>query len=92
MSEARAEEILVRTDRPRLGSCAGVAAEALRYGAAPGFALMAIFAANGGGASVPVCLPSSASWNLSGMAAMYALMSLVHAAPWLKALSGVRQA
>lgn len=49
--------------------------------ASPLFAAMAVRAALDGGGGLCSMLPQS---PLDGMAAMYGLMSLVHATPWLR--------
>jgi len=60
-------------------------AEALCLAAAPAFAVMALLTGLPGGDPVNVlCSTAQAASPLSGMAAMYGLMSAVHAAPWLK--------
>lgn len=63
------------------------AAKWLALAAAPTFAIMALFT----GAldeGTPAMLCSHDASPLSGMAAMYGLMSMFHTAPWLKLLSG----
>ena len=64
------------------------AAEWLCLAAAPTFAIMALLTA------VPFSGPPemlcSAGSPLSGMTAMYLLMSAFHSAPWLKLISGRR--
>ena len=60
---------------------AGRAADWLALAAAPGFALMALLSARGGGAVEMLC---GAASPLGGMTAMYLLMSVVHAGPWLR--------
>jgi hypothetical protein len=54
----------------------------LRLAASPTFAVMALATAMGGPAEV-VCSAAHAS-PLSGMVAMYALMSAFHCGPWLR--------
>jgi hypothetical protein len=59
-------------------------ARALCLAAAPVFVAMALLTAG----DVPdMMCASHGSW-IGGMAPMYLLMSLVHAAPWLRLLSG----
>ncbi|MFN4165614.1 MAG: hypothetical protein ACK4FJ_01265 [Ferrovibrio sp.] len=62
-----------------------VAAEALRFAAAPTFAVMALLT---GLLPDPLCLTAPESLPLNGMALMYALMSVFHAGPWLKLMTG----
>ncbi|MER8752911.1 hypothetical protein NKH57_27310 [Mesorhizobium sp. M1050] len=53
--------------------------------AAPTFALMALLTCLLGGDAAMLCMGSS---PLTGMAAMYLLMSAFHLAPWLRVISG----
>ena len=64
------------------------AAFLLSLAAAPTFAVMALLTAIDG-SSMPAMLCSAARGGspLSGMAAMYVLMSAFHLAPWLRLLS-----
>ena len=63
------------------------AADGLSFGAAPAFAVMAVFAA----LDAPHdALCSVVARPMSGMVWMYALMSVRHTSPWLKLLSGRR--
>lgn len=64
-------------------------AELLRYGAAPTFAVMALVSAGSGG---PLDLVCGSGSPLTGMGAMYTLMSVFHAGPWLKLTAGWREA
>ena len=64
-------------------------ADWLCLAAAPAFALMALFTCIQGESSA-LCMGASAS-PLTGMPAMYLMMSAVHLAPWLRVMSG-RQA
>jgi hypothetical protein len=57
-------------------------AEWLSLAAAPTFAIMAVATAFGGAPEM-LCGPAPPS-PLSGMALMYLLMSVFHAAPWLR--------
>ena len=66
-------------------------ADWLCLAAAPTFALMALFTCVQGESSA-LCMGASAS-PLTGMPAMYLMMSAVHLAPWMRMMSGrqVRQ-
>ncbi|HEV7601392.1 MAG TPA: hypothetical protein VGO49_14215 [Bradyrhizobium sp.] len=56
--------------------------------AAPTFAIMALLTAfPGAGPQDMLCAAAQHASPLSGMAAMYWLMSAFHAAPWLKLIS-----
>jgi hypothetical protein len=61
-------------------------ADWLCLAAAPTFAAMALFSQLWGDAATP-CMGAS---PLTGMPAMYLLMSAFHLAPWLRLLSGGR--
>ena len=61
----------------------------LSLAAAPTFAIMALLTAVP--ASGPPEMLCSAASPLSGMTAMYLLMSAFHSAPWLKLISGRRR-
>ncbi|MGX7873766.1 hypothetical protein ACVDG5_014290 [Mesorhizobium sp. ORM6] len=63
-------------------------ADWLCLAAAPTFALMALLSCIQGGDAAMLCMGAS---PLTGMAAMYLLMSAFHLAPWLRVISG-RQA
>jgi hypothetical protein len=63
--------------RDRIG-----AAECLSLAAAPTFAAMAVLTAIGGGG--PLDALCSGASPFGGMVPMYVLMSVFHAAPWLK--------
>ncbi len=66
-------------------------ADALRFAAAPVFAVMALLSGfDGGGSSPWLCSAAHAASPPGGMALMYGLMALVHAPPWLKAVAGQR--
>jgi hypothetical protein len=63
----------------------------LGLAAAPTFAVMALVSAiHGNGSFDAFCSAMHGSSPLTGMAAMYALMSLFHAGPWLRRIGGVR--
>lgn len=57
--------------------------------AAPTFAGMALLACLQGGDAAMLCMGANAS-PLTGMPAMYLLMSAFHLAPWLRVISGRR--
>ena len=56
----------------------------LSFAAAPTFALMALLSAIPGGRPPALCSGAHDPSPLTGMAAMYVLMSAFHSAPWLK--------
>ena len=65
------------------------AADWLCLAAAPTFAILALLtAALGGGAPDMLCSAARHASPLSGMGAMYLLMSAFHSAPWLRLISG----
>jgi len=61
----------------------GRAAEGLALAASPTFAAMALLAGLGEDPTAIMCSAAGVS-PLNGMPAMYLLMSLFHAAPWLR--------
>ena len=64
------------------------AANWLHLAAAPTFAVMALFAGVlGAGSQDMLCAAMHRASPLSGMTAMYLLMSAFHAAPWLRLVS-----
>lgn len=63
--------------------------ELLCLAAAPTFAVMALASAASGGPLDAVCGSGS---PLTGMGAMYALMSVFHAGPWLKLVADWHEA
>lgn len=68
---------------------AGQTARWLSLAAAPAFAIMALLTAtHGGGPADILCSAVHGSSPLSGMVPMYVLMSVFHASPWLKLISG----
>jgi hypothetical protein len=69
-----------KTGTPALGI-----ADWLCLAAAPTFALMALLSCLQGSEASMSCMGAS---PLTGMAAMYLLMSAFHLAPWLRAISG----
>jgi hypothetical protein len=71
----------------RQAAARGVA-DWLSLAAAPTFAIMALLTAVlGGGASDMLCAATQGASPLSGMIAMYLLMSAFHLAPWLRLIS-----
>ena len=67
------------------------AADWLCLAAAPTFALMALLTGVfAGGAPDMLCSAAQDASPLGGMVPMYALMSAVHSAPWLKLISSRR--
>ena len=78
---------------PRCGSDGSVKAAArgaagwLSLAAAPTFALMALLTLIPGGMPDPLCSAGQDASPLSGMTAMYLLMSAFHLAPWLKLIA-----
>lgn len=78
------------------GGCVGsghadapVAAGWLSLGAAPVFALMALWTGLSD-QSDRLCMSGHGSAPLNAMALMYALMSIFHGAPWMKLISSRR--
>ena len=63
-------------------------ARGLSLAAAPTFAVMAVLTLLPGGMPDPLCAAGQEASPLSGMTAMYLLMSAFHAAPWLKLVCG----
>jgi hypothetical protein len=63
-------------------------AAGLHLAAAPTFALMALLTALGGSQSNMLCAAMPHASPLGGMVPMYILMSVFHAAPWLKLIRG----
>jgi hypothetical protein len=66
------------------GIVAPGAAGWLGVAAAPTFAIMALSTGVSSGPSAMLCMGHDSALSLSGMPAMYTLMSLFHAGPWLK--------
>jgi hypothetical protein len=64
------------------------AADWLRLAAAPVFAIMALLTGMLGNGQMPmICSAARDASLLTSMAPMYALMSVFHAAPWLKLIA-----
>ncbi len=78
------------------GTCAGGgynasgAAGWLGLAAAPAFAILALWTGLFGSQPGMLCMGMQDASPLNGMALMYALMSIFHAAPWLKLVSSRR--
>lgn len=66
------------------GSAAAGIARLLGFAAMPVFALMALWTGLPGGQADMLCLSMQGSSPINSMAMMYALMSVFHAAPWLR--------
>ncbi len=62
----------------------------LSLAAAPTFAVMALFTGVLGDSADMMCMAAHGQAPMNGMVLMYLLMSLFHAAPWLKLLSSQR--
>lgn len=62
-------------------------ADGLALAASPTFAAMALLTGLRGGPAEVLCAATPAS-PLNGMVAMYLLMSVFHAAPWVRRLRG----
>jgi hypothetical protein len=63
--------------------------DVLRLAAAPTFAIMALLTFVDSGPTDMFCSAHDAS-PVTGMVAMYVLMSIFHSPPWLKLISGWR--
>ena len=63
----------------------------LGLAAAPVFAILALWTASSGAEPGVLCMGMQGTSPLNGMALMYALMSIFHAAPWMKAVSSRRK-
>jgi hypothetical protein len=66
-------------------------ADWLSLAAAPTFAVMALLSGARAGQADPLCSAVQGGMPLSGMVAMYGLMSLFHSAPWLKLIFARRR-
>jgi hypothetical protein len=63
----------------------------LGLAAAPAFAILALWTALSGTESGMLCMGMPGASPLNGMALMYVLMSIFHAAPWMKLISSRRR-
>ncbi|WP_441242228.1 hypothetical protein [Tardiphaga sp. 768_D3_N2_1] len=79
-----------KTHRWRMARLAP-AADWLCLAAAPAFALMALLTGVLDGSAPDLLCSTSHSSPWSGMAVMYAFMSLFHTVPWLRLISGRRR-
>ncbi len=79
------------TSGARAGNCnAPALADWLCLAAAPTFAIMALITGVSGGPPDMLCSAAHDKSPLSGMVAMYVLMSAFHLTPWLKLISSRR--
>lgn len=94
MSQACSDGSTCGADRYEGGATASLrAADWLCLAAAPTFGIMALLAAvPGDGQPDTLCLAAQDASPLTGMIAMYLLMSAFHSAPWLKLISSRRSA
>jgi hypothetical protein len=65
-------------------------ADGLALVASPAFAIMALISASPGESPAAMLCGGAQASPLSGMVAMYALMSAFHAAPWLRLIATQR--
>ncbi len=77
--------------RAGAGRAASGAAGGLGLAAAPTFAIMALWTGLFSGQPDMLCMAMHGSSPMSGMTLMYLLMSLFHAAPWLRLISNQRR-
>jgi hypothetical protein len=88
MSEGHLDGRVFHAARHDRSAVAQGAARWLHLAAAPTFAVMAVVTGvQDRGASDVLCAVTGAL-PLNGMMAMYALMSLFHAAPWIRLIDG----
>ena len=73
---------------PRPANAKEAFAAGLHLAASPAFALMALLTALGSGHPDTFCAAMTHASPLGGMVPMYLLMSVFHAAPWLKLMGG----
>jgi hypothetical protein len=77
------------SDAIHQNAAASVAASRLALAASPTFALMALLTSAGNGGSAGMLCSTQDVSALSGMPAMYLLMSAFRAGPWLKLIRAV---
>jgi hypothetical protein len=77
----------IATHDEKLPAAARGAADWLHLAAAPTFAVMAVLSGAFGGSPDMLCASMHHASPLSGMTAMYALMSAFHVAPWLRLIA-----
>jgi hypothetical protein len=77
----------IATQDERLWATVRWAADWLHLAAAPTFAVMAVLSGAFGGSPGMLCASLYHASPLSGMTAMYALMSAFHVAPWLRLIA-----
>jgi|SRR5688572_8019703 hypothetical protein len=93
MSEARVDGSTSGAIRRETDGAAALgAADWLSLAAAPSFAIMALLTADHGSPADIRCSAAHEGSPLSGMTLMYRLMSVFHAAPWLKLIASRRSA
>lgn len=74
------------------GTVTATAIDLLSFAAAPAFAAMTLLTAGlDGGPPDILCAAAQHASPLSGMAAMYALMTVFHSPPWLKLICSRRR-
>jgi hypothetical protein len=79
---------MVKAIKPLASPAALGVADWLSLAAAPTFAAMALLTAVFSGQPDMLCAALQGTSPLSGMAAMYLLMSAFHLAPWLRLMRG----
>jgi hypothetical protein len=89
MIEAHTREVLIGGPAGSGHAAPGVAG-LLGLAAAPTFAVMALWTAFFGGQPDMLCVAMQGSSPISGMTAMYLLMSLFHLPPWFRLIGGAR--
>jgi hypothetical protein len=90
MTEADTDGCVGRLGGAESGHIAARVVQLLSLAATPTFAIMALLTGPLGPADTLCSATQHSSSVLNGMAAMYALMSAFHSAPWLKLISSRR--